>query len=176
MPDSDPFDSFQREAFRVEQFPTYDVPEEMTALDMFARSGAVPSEFNSDWALMVADAKRRGGVVRRLRVVSDPLTQYELFEVLAGYRPSVAAGEDIRIVVRGTDERIPTFDYWQYDEETVEWMDYSATGAYMGSRSSLVAEAERSRLVAARKLFDECPTVEQFCRSRELEWHPNQGD
>ncbi|MGY2745554.1 DUF6879 family protein [Arthrobacter sp. UYCu723] len=176
MPDSDPFDSFQREAFRVEQLPAYDVPEEMAALDMFASSGAVPSEFNSDWALIVADARRRGGAVCRLRVVSDPLTQYELFEVLAGYGPGIDAGEDVRVVVRGTDERIPTFDYWQYDEETVERMDYSATGDYRGSRSSLVSKAERSSLVAARKLFDECPTVEQFCRSRELEWNPKKRD
>ncbi|MGY2746215.1 DUF6879 family protein [Arthrobacter sp. UYCu723] len=176
MPDDDPFDSFRREAFRVERLPVYDVTDEAAAFESFKESGTLPSGFNHEWVGMLEEVRQRGGVVRRLRIVSDPPTEYELFELLAAFAPGIEVGEDIRVAIRGSDDRIPASDFWLYDQELLERLDYSRTGVFVGSRTMRVSADNEPALTAARKLFEEMPTVEQFRQQRELGWPPNQLD
>lgn len=168
MSDTDPINTFQREAFRLEQLPRYEVADEALAFGEFQKYGSVPTEFNQEWAELIQQAKQRGATVRRLRLVSEPLSEYERFELLAAYQAGITAGEDIRVAVRGVDDQIPTKDYWLYDDVIIEWMKYSSADAYLGSQAADITEADMPGLAAARQLFDRSPTVAQFCQARKL--------
>lgn len=168
MSDTDPINTFQREAFRLEQFPRYEAADEARAFDEFRKYGSVSTELNQEWIELILQAKRRGAAVRRLRLVSEPLSEYERFELLAAYQAGITAGEDIRVAVRGADDHLPTTDYWLYDDAAIEWMKYSSAGAYLGSQASHITEADTPGLTAARQLFDRSPTVAQFCQARKL--------
>lgn len=162
MSDTDPINTFQHEAFRLERFPRYEVADEALAFGEFRKYGSVPAEFNQEWAELIQQAKQRSAVVRRLRLVSEPLSEYERFELLAAYQAGITAGEDIRVAVRGVDDQIPTTDYWLYDDAVIEWMKYSSAGTYLDSQASRITEADMPGLTAARQLFDKSPTVAQF--------------
>lgn len=167
MSSLDPFTTFQHQAFRLEQLPYYKIADEEMAFDMFRQSGSIPNGFNQEWVEQLHQVQQRGGMVRRLRLVSEPLSEYERFELLAAYKQNTAAGEDIRVALRGTDYDMPTADFWLYDDKIVEWMEYSSHGEYLGSQQRQVVEADKPGLAAAKRLFERSPTVEQFCQSQQ---------
>lgn len=168
MSDTDPINTFQREAFRLERLPSYEAADEARAFDEFRKYGSVSTEFNQEWIELIQQAKQRGAAVRRLRLVSEPLSEYERFELLAAYQVGIEVGEDIRVAVRDIDDLIPTKDYWLYDDAVIEWMKYSSAGVYLGSQASHITEADMPGLTATRQLFDRSPTVAQFCQARKL--------
>ena len=123
------FANFKTSAFRVEGLSSYAVEEEVEAIDYFNRTGSIPPEFNNEWASMVEEIVRSGRSIQRLRLVSDPLSPYETFE-LAAYRAGIAAGEEIRFAPRGSD--VPP-DFWLFDDRWVGVMNYSETGEWLSA-------------------------------------------
>ncbi|MGF1428056.1 DUF6879 family protein [Kitasatospora sp. LaBMicrA B282] len=69
------------------------------------------------WFAMVAEAGERGVVVRRLRIVSEPVSDYVRFEYEITDGLNVAAGEEVRWLPRrlATDIALPGNDFWLFD-------------------------------------------------------------
>ena len=79
------------------------------------------------WLERVRHHCRAGKLMRRVRVVTYPLTDYLRME-MAWYRKSVEAGEDIRI----TETRL-SGDFWLFDDQTVVVLHYDSEGRFTGT-------------------------------------------
>jgi hypothetical protein len=105
--------NFERSAFRLETLPEYNVPQEAEMLARFKRGEPVDLPDDHPWLERVRHHCRAGKLMRRIRVVSYPLTDYLRME-MSWYPKSVSAGEDIRI----TEVQL-SGDFWLFDERTV---------------------------------------------------------
>jgi hypothetical protein len=77
--------------------------------------------------------REAGRVLRRLRIISEPVTDYIRFEWLdAG--EMVKAGEDVRWLPRqqALAPLLPGNDFWCFDDETVMFTHFSGGGKVQG--------------------------------------------
>ena len=72
----------------------------------------------SSWSDTVRDAVARGVVIRRLRVVSEPISEYIRYEYDITHAHNIAAGEDVRWLARRdvSDVFLPPSDFWAVDD------------------------------------------------------------
>jgi hypothetical protein len=77
------------------------------------RSGA-----DAQWRALLAPLVRRRGDVRRLRIISEPVTEYVRYEYEVTPPANLAAGEVVRWLPRerASDLRLPGNDFWLVDD------------------------------------------------------------
>jgi hypothetical protein len=119
--------NFERSAFRLETLPEYNVQQEAEMLARFKRGEPVDLPDDHPWLERVRHHCRAGKLMRRIRVVSYPLTDYLRME-MSWYPKSVSAGEDIRI----TEVQL-SGDFWLFDERTVVVLHYDNEGRFTGT-------------------------------------------
>jgi len=119
--------NFERSAFRLETLSEYNVPQEAEMLARFKRGEPVDLPDDHPWLERVRHHCRVGKQMRRVRVVTHPLTDYLRME-MSWYRKSVEAGEDIRI----TETRL-SGDFWLFDDQTVVVLHYDSEGRFTGT-------------------------------------------
>jgi hypothetical protein len=70
-----------------------------------------------------------GKTMRRLRIVSEPVTDYIRFEWLDAAQ-LVRAGEDVRWLPRRRTSKLllPGNDFWMFDRQTVAFTHFSGDG------------------------------------------------
>jgi hypothetical protein len=119
--------NFERSAFRLETLPVYNVPQEAEMVARFKRGEPVDLPDDHPWLERVRHHCRSGKLMRRVRVVSHPLTDYLRME-MSWYRKSAEAGEDIRI----TETRL-SGDFWLFDDQTVVVLHYDSEGRFTGT-------------------------------------------
>ncbi|MEU1282936.1 DUF6879 family protein [Kitasatospora sp. NPDC005856] len=80
-----------------------------------------PAALWPQWYELVGEAVSRGVVVRRARIVSEPLSDYVQFEHAITEGLNLAAGEDVRWLSRrqATDLALPGNDFWLFDGKLV---------------------------------------------------------
>ncbi|WP_374403268.1 DUF6879 family protein [Streptomyces sp. 35G-GA-8] len=85
------------------------------------------------WLDVVTEATGRGVVMRRLRVVSEPLSDYLRYEY-DGTFTNVAAGEIVRWLPRSRtrDLLLPALDGWVMDERRLILHHFSGEGQWTG--------------------------------------------
>jgi hypothetical protein len=112
------FHSFERTALRLEVRERYDADVEREPQRRFLAGEPDDLVWAQGWFAMVRQAVREGKVFRRVRVVSFPLSDYNVYALwFAGH--TVGAGEDIRYLDRVAAGDLPTLDYWVFDSEKV---------------------------------------------------------
>ncbi|WP_459647973.1 DUF6879 family protein [Kitasatospora sp. Ki12] len=81
------------------------------------------------WADLVADTTGRGVVMRRARIVSEPVTDYIRYEHDLTFA-NVAAGELVRWLPRrgAADIALPGTDLWMFDRSAVLFTYFSGVG------------------------------------------------
>jgi len=106
------------------------------------------------WLDLIRDATARGVEVRRIRVVSEPVTDYIRFEH-ATTSASLEAGEDIRWLPRhlATGLLLPANDYWALDGKRVRFNYFSGPGEFID-----------------RRMSDDPAIVKQCCAAFEAAW------
>jgi hypothetical protein len=119
--------NFERSAFRLETLPEYNVPQEAEMLTKFKRGESVDLPDDHPWLVRVRQHCGAGKLMRRVRVVSYPLTDYVRME-MSWYPKSAQAGEDIRI----TETQL-TGDFWLFDEQAVVVLHYDSEGRFVGT-------------------------------------------
>ncbi|MDN5918944.1 MAG: hypothetical protein L0I76_28250 [Pseudonocardia sp.] len=89
---------------------------------------------------------------RRVRLVRDPLTDYERYSCTWGYPDNVAAGEDVRILQVTDESRLDQLvgDFFVVDNEHVVLTYYDAAGRHAGAE--VVDGRESAALIAVRDL------------------------
>jgi hypothetical protein len=91
----------------------------------------------NDWCSTLRQHVAAGKIVRRARIVSEPLSDYQRWSYsIAG--PMVEAGEDIRWVPRRlvSSIGIPGNDYYLFDDRLVVFLLYSGNGLHAGYETS----------------------------------------
>lgn len=149
----DPFLDVSRFAFRLELLPHYaDDSTGLSAdLEHFIKTGKVLDNHNKAWVDLVESVVSRGGRVMRLRAVSSPLSPYEEFELKIGYCAGISAGEQVRVVDRSLLEG--AFDYWCFDGEMLEVIQYGNSGEHLGAKMRGVLPEDRDMLQRHIQLF-----------------------
>ncbi|WP_280272171.1 DUF6879 family protein [Nocardia wallacei] len=71
-----------------------------------------------EWERLVSAVTDRGVVMRRVRVVTEPHTDYQRWGLVVAAR-NIAAGEDIRYLPRHLAGEVPPDDWWLLDNERV---------------------------------------------------------
>nr|WP_246017131.1 DUF6879 family protein [Micromonospora pisi] len=82
----------------------------------------------------MAETTGRGVLVRRARVVSEPVSEYIRFEYDVTFR-NVAVGEQVRWLSRRrtTDLALPGNDFWLFDDTLVLVHHFSGEGDKVGA-------------------------------------------
>lgn len=128
------FRDFQLSAFRLERHPIYTMPGEADELRRFLAGEKPPANYHYGWLDTMAAARAAGKIVRRVRVVRRPLTDYIRYEFEWGFVYNVAAGEDIRILdlTDWPGPELPDHDFWLFDEQAVVKLLYRPDGTQIG--------------------------------------------
>jgi hypothetical protein len=145
------FRSFRHSALRLETLPAYAVSGEAERIQAWREGRARPerSVRTSEYLREVAANVLAGRERTRVRIVDHPLSEYCRYQ-MAAYIESAAAGEHIRIVVRGGGSEQArqdldiVSDFWFFDQgtehERAVLLEYDAEGAFTGAR--LAAEPD----------------------------------
>lgn len=85
------------------------------------------------WLDLIQKTVGRGVVVRRARVVSEPVSEYIRYEH-SGTFTNVAAGEQVRWLPRrnASDIALPGNDFWLFDGVLTRWNHFTGDGASNG--------------------------------------------
>jgi hypothetical protein len=112
------------------------IPDEQREFRAFL-AGERPEErqtrLPSWWTDMIGAHKAAGHVFRRVRVMDDPLTDYNRF-MIWGARQNVAAGEDIRFLAMADANKLdlPDHDFWVYDSARMVELRFTDDGRIVG--------------------------------------------
>lgn len=131
------FRVFRRSCFRLETLQCYRGSGEDDSIRAFlAGQTPRPHHGKKEWMSLVGAATQDGRTMRRVHVVTEPLTDYMRFELAWSYAHSVAAGEDVRVIPLAEGEawpgEIPRGDFWLFDDTELFVMHYDADGTWIG--------------------------------------------
>ncbi|MBC3841580.1 hypothetical protein GXW82_18850 [Streptacidiphilus sp. 4-A2] len=123
----------QRTAVHLEIRDSYAVGDEAQEIDWFARTGEIELDPEAswwpEWLGLVRKTVGRGVVMRRARIVSEPVTDYIRWEHAVAPM-NLAAGELIRWLPRSqtSDIALPGNDFWLIDGRLVLFHFFTGYG------------------------------------------------
>ncbi|MGW5941219.1 DUF6879 family protein [Streptomyces celluloflavus] len=124
-------------AVHLEMRDTYAVDDEKVPFDAwksgFRHDPADRASWWRPWLDLMQETVSRGIVVRRARIVSEPVSEYTRF-LHDGTFMNVAAGEQVRWLPRhrASDIALPGNDFWLFDEQWVHWNLFAGDGSWTG--------------------------------------------
>ncbi len=128
---------FSREALHLEVRDAYGTEVELPHMALWARGEHDDLEWLQGWCATLRDHLAAGRSVRRARIVSEPLSDYQHWSYsIAG--PMVEAGEDIRWVPRRlvSSVALPGNDFYLFDDRLAVFLLYAGNGLGTGMVSS----------------------------------------
>lgn len=120
---------FEREAIHLETRDAYGTATELPHMITWAAGEPDDLGWLQDWCSTLRRHAEAGKSVRRARIVSEPLSDYQRWSYSIAY-PMVDAGEDIRWVPRRTVSSValPGNDFYLFDDRLIVFLIYSGTG------------------------------------------------
>lgn len=114
------FGRCQREAFHLEVRDSYAVPSESEPFRRFLDGEPDDNAWFEPWGRLMRETTTRGVKVTRVRVVTEPHSDYHRW-LLALSALNAQAGEDIRYLPRHLidADAVPADDYWLFDDRVV---------------------------------------------------------
>ena len=127
------FRAAERSAWHLELRDSY-APDDPDWLDWQAGTRFDPAERWASWSGLVRESVARGVGVRRLRIVSEPVSAYVRFEYDVTAAHNIAAGEDVRWLPRhkSSGVLVPPADFWLFDGRIVLWNHFAGDGSWVG--------------------------------------------
>ncbi|MEU2040952.1 DUF6879 family protein [Nocardia niwae] len=125
----------KREAFHLEVLDTYAEPNEHEPFRRFLADEPDDYAWFQPWTELIQETTSRGVAVTRVRIVTEPHTDYTRF-ALAVAALNVRAGEDIRYLPRHHAGEVPSDDYWLLDDETVVFSAFGESGGWSGAATT----------------------------------------
>ncbi|MGN2640048.1 DUF6879 family protein [Nocardia takedensis] len=145
------FRGLRRSAFHLEVRDSYSEPAENERLRAFLAGEEPPEEEPVPWHALMRETTQRGVSVSRVRVVTEPLSDYHRWLLTITAR-NIASGEDIRYVPRHLAGTVPADDFWLFDDEWVVYNVVDEIGRPRGAAVTIdpsvaeYARASRDRL------------------------------
>lgn len=152
----------QRTAFHLEMRDSYTPDDPAYAawrrgeeLDMMA--------VFQPWVDLVREAVSRGVVVRRARIVSEPVSEYIRFEH-AVTPMNIEAGEEVRWLPRrrASDIALPGNDFWILDGALVRFGHFSGNGDILGEEWTEEPVAARLCATAFEAVWERATPHEDY--------------
>ncbi|GAA0459064.1 DUF6879 family protein [Streptomyces stramineus] len=140
-------------AVHLEMRDEYGVGDEAEDFENWQRTGRrdvdPASPYWTPWVELIRSTVARGVVVRRARVVSEPVTDYIRYEH-AGTVVNLHAGEQVRWLPRrhASDIALPGNDCWVFDGETVLFNHFTGAGDWSPPGWEVRSEAAVAHLAA----------------------------
>ncbi|MEV6593456.1 DUF6879 family protein [Streptomyces acidicola] len=134
-------DSAQRSAVHLEMRDAYGVASEADDFARWQNTGERDvdpgSPYWAAWVALIRRAVARGVVVRRARIVSEPVSDYIRYEY-AGTVVNLGAGERVRWLPRrrASDIALPGNDFWLIDDRLIRWNHFTGAGVSGGGEIS----------------------------------------
>ncbi|WP_329582273.1 hypothetical protein OG500_20530 [Kitasatospora sp. NBC_01250] len=131
----EPFRAARVSAVHLEMRDHYAVGNESGPFDTWRETGEADVDPDSDmwrpWTSVVRDLVARGVVMRRARIVSEPVTEYIRYEH-AGTSVNLAVGEQVRWLPRSraSDIALPGNDFWLFDGSMVVFNHFTGDGEW----------------------------------------------
>jgi len=90
-----------------------------------------PAQRWPEWIKLISGMVARGVIVRRARIVSEPVTDYIRYEHALTDRLNLASGELVRWLARrgGSDLCLPGNDFWVLDDRLVLFNHFAGDGS-----------------------------------------------
>lgn len=129
--------TIERESLHLEMRDAYGTEVELPHMAQWAAGEPDDLGWLDDWCATLRAHGAAGRSVRRARVVSEPLSDYQRWSYsIAG--PMVAAGEDIRWVPRRllSSVAVPGNDFYLFDDRLVVFLLYTGAGLNAGMEAS----------------------------------------
>lgn len=163
------FDTFEREAFRLETLDDYSNSGNTDAYQAFLAGESQPDSYNDAWVEELRSHTSRGKRVYRVHILSRPLTPYLRFELGWGYRKNATGGEEF-FILDTTDKPNPlegVGDFWLFDSVSAAAMNYDDNGAYTGSEVLPESRAQEFSEYRDRALSQAVPFPEWWAKYEE---------
>ena len=131
------FRYFEHTAFRLEVQPTYVVADERETVEEFLRGEPRPVDefdFYARWLHQIAVLTGEGKRVERVRVLDEPPTDYQRWEIWSSTY-NQAAGESVRYITRSKARAVglpDVDDWWLFDSLRVARMQFDEHGHPLG--------------------------------------------
>lgn len=148
------YDAFEHTVFKLETRDRYAVPSEEESLRRFLAGEPDPQRAARPWLARMREATGQGKRVERVRVVTEPHSDYVRW-LLAGGQLSAAVGEDIRYLPRplAERERLPGYDFALFD-----------------SRQLVLLHFDKQDRPLEHELITDPVMVVQHCQWRDVAW------
>lgn len=143
--------SFEREALHLETRDAYGTAVELPHMAKWARGEPDDLVWLEEWCAALREGTKAGKHVRRARIVSEPLSDYQRWSYSIA-QPMVDAGEDIRWVPRRllSTTMIPGNDFYLFDDRLLVFLTYAGNGLATGKFTS----AEDVHIQLCRESFE----------------------
>lgn len=127
------FTEFRETAWHLETRAVYRIDEEQDAFARFLAGEAVGLDWFQPWLDQIRDLTDRGRRIGRVRLMENPPTDYQRFE-LWGTPYNVAAGEQVGTLPAADQHRLrlPEHDFWLFDAERVIVCHFTDEGRVAG--------------------------------------------
>jgi hypothetical protein len=128
---------FDRQALHLEMRDAYGTAVELPYMAKWAAREPDDLEWLQGWCATLRRHVKAGRSVRRARVVSEPLSEYQRWSHSIA-SPMVEAGEDIRWVPRRlvSSVALPGNDFYLFDDRLAVFLLYAGNGLAAGMFSS----------------------------------------
>jgi hypothetical protein len=143
--------TFEREALHLETRDAYGTAVELPHMAKWAAGERDDLEWLQEWCSMLRKHVKAGRSVRRARIVSEPLSNYQRWSYSIAH-PMVDAGEDIRWVPRRLVSSVPLpgNDFYLFDDRLVVFLIYAGSG----SGTDKVTSTDSADLRLCRSAFE----------------------
>ncbi|MFE8946313.1 DUF6879 family protein [Streptomyces sp. NPDC007856] len=128
--------SVERFAVHLEMRDVYAIPDEDEGFAAWKRGHTLDPDDRASWWRpwldLVQEVTAKGVVMRRARIVSEPVTEYIAYEHSFTFT-NVAAGEEIRWLPRRrtSDLALPGNDFWLFDGGVVQFNVFDGEGRWV---------------------------------------------
>jgi hypothetical protein len=131
------FDATERTAVHLEMRDAYE-PDDPVYRDWRAGVAFDPAERWSDWFKQVSAAVTRGVVVRRARIISEPVSEYVRYEHDITGALNIGSGEQVRWLPRrmASDLALPGNDFWVFDGKVAVFNIFDGNGSWVSEDST----------------------------------------
>lgn len=143
--------TFERYSDHLETRDAYGTAVELPYLARWAAGEPDDLAWLDDWCRTLRQHVGLGKSVRRARIVSEPLSDYQRWSYSVA-DPMVEAGEDIRWVPRASvsSVAIPGNDFYLFDDRLVVFLLYAGNGL----ASDRVSSTDPADVELCRSAFD----------------------
>ncbi|RZU54388.1 hypothetical protein EV385_6339 [Krasilnikovia cinnamomea] len=121
--------AFERSADHLEMRDAYGTAVELPHLAKWVAGEPDDLSWLGDWCKALRKHVAEGRTVRRARIVSEPLSEYQRWSHSIA-QPMVDAGEDIRWIPRAlvSPVALPGNDFYLFDDRLVVFLHYAGSG------------------------------------------------